>query len=91
MYGNVKRRALRASYKTTDGKKIIDSLLGGKEFDDADEDLLFNGAAEMMKFKRKGKFDASVRDSEFNPQPVGGKVRLSDDINKINKEHYKRG
>lgn len=49
--GDVRGEALKAAYKTADGKAAIDALLAGRAFDAADE-TLFIGAAELLKAKR---------------------------------------
>lgn len=49
--------ALKTAYKTTDGKVAIDAFTGGKEVDytnDADVNMTFVGAANLLKATRKG-------------------------------------
>lgn len=51
---DVKSAALKAAYKTKDGKKVIDALTAGKpDFDKAEKvDMLFISASEMLKSAR---------------------------------------
>lgn len=87
--GNMKRRALDECYKTEDGKQILDSLLEGKSFDEADNDVLFNAAASLLtahrsaSMKKASAYDESkkatnYRDvSVFNKKYVDMHKRLS--------------
>lgn len=57
---DVKAKALKAAYATEEGKTVIDTLLAGKAFDAADKDLLFVGAAEMLKGVRRSNLQTRV-------------------------------
>lgn len=61
--GDVKTVALTSFKRTSQGKKIIDSLLGGKSFDKADKSQLFIAASELMKAKRSSQLPQRTIDS----------------------------
>jgi len=56
---DIKRKALQQAYKDIEGRKAINSVLGGKTFDSADTDLLFNAAAEVLKSQRRDQVNAT--------------------------------
>lgn len=83
---DVKTRALLAAYQTQDGKAVIDKLLGGKTFDAADKDVLFNAAAELLKATRKTQL-SSVRHIDSMPT-IGNNAIDAAKINEINSQFY---
>lgn len=89
---NIKKVALATAYKTADGKKIIDTLTGGKglsKLSKEAEDAIFNAAAEMMKAKRVKDF-ASERVTTIDsfPQLKGAGAKTAEEINKQNAAFY---
>jgi hypothetical protein len=59
--GDLKARALDAAYATTEGRKVIDSLLGGKPLASADKDLVFAAAAEVVRKARAATINNASR------------------------------
>ena len=93
MTKDVKVKALIAAYKTTDGKKIIDSLTGGKnpsKIAVKDASAIFIAAAELLKAKRKDSFVATkMATIDSYPHLKGDDKNSPDAINKRNAEFYK--
>ncbi len=88
---NIKVEALKKAYSTKDGKAAIEKLIGKRApaYDSASEvEVLFNGAAEILKSTRTEEFAGSkqVRDSKTE----GNKVYSPEDINAMNKEYYSK-
>lgn len=87
-------RALKNAYKTKDGKKIIDSLTGGKKISNLKKfevRPIFVSASELMKTKRVNDF-ASQKTMTIDNFPAL-KVRKdisADEINKQNAEYYNK-
>ena len=86
---DLKAEALKAAYKTKEGKTVIDSLTGGKPtFDSAEKvDTLFIAASEVLKAKRTTDFAGTktVRDS------VVENVReemTAEKMNELNQKYY---
>lgn len=90
---DAKVAALKVAYTTTDGKKIIDSLTGGKPtFDSKDRvDTLFIAASELMKSSRskemtKTKFSTNDFSSSIFDQE---RYMTPEKMNEINAKKYK--
>ncbi len=91
---DVRAKALEVAYKATDGKKVIDSLLGGKTLEETlkgDHSVLFTAASEMLKSDRGFNFakfskNASAVDAFPTLQATG---MTAEEINKKNEERYK--
>jgi hypothetical protein len=87
----LKADALKAAYKTEDGKAVIDSLTNGKPtFDSAEKvEHLFIAASEVLKAKRSADLvkTKQVRDSVVDE--VKGEM-TAEKINEINAKHYSR-
>lgn len=86
--GDLKARALDAAYATTDGRRVIDSLLGGKPLASADKDLIFAAAAEVVGKSRAATINNASRvtlDSvpSMRPGPV-----TPEQINEANARRY---
>lgn len=90
---DVKVKALKAAYATKDGKKIIESLTGGKApaFDSADKvNTLFVAASELMKVSRTDAFSKSKQTRDFNSVLDTDGVMTAEKMNEINAKHYKK-
>ena len=84
--GDVKSNALRAAYGTVDGKAVIDSLLGAKTLSNADTDMLFVAASELVKTARRGAIRNTVSlDSLPGMQPG---PMTPEKINELNAAKY---
>lgn len=83
---DVKEHALKAAYATSDGRTVIDTLLGGKEFDAADKDLLFVGAAEMLKGVRRTNLQTRVSLDSL-PSMKAGEM-TPEKLNELNAARY---
>lgn len=88
----IKKDALAAAYKTADGKKIIDTLTGGKKLSEISSDAenaIFNAASEMMKAKRvKDMASTRVTTIDSFPSLKGTGSKTAEDINKQNADFY---
>lgn len=85
--GDVKLKALKAAYRTRDGRTVIDSLLNGKSFrvlakSAALKNMVFVGAAEVMKAKRNSKLNSQ---RSFDSLSLGGPKKMTPA--KINEIH----
>jgi hypothetical protein len=89
---DIKIKALETAYKTEDGKKIINTLSGGKapsKLEKKAVDAIFVAAAEMMKAKRvKDAASQRVMTIDSFPSLQGKGQKSADDINKKNAEFY---
>lgn len=89
---DIKKNALATAYKTADGKKIIDTLTGGKKLSEISGDAetaIFNAASEMMKAKRvKDHAAERVTTIDSFPSLKGTGAKSAEDINKQNAEFY---
>ena len=57
---NYTQKALTEAYATADGKQVIDTVLSGRAFDEAQNELsLFFASAELLKQKRRAVIDAN--------------------------------
>lgn len=85
---DVKAKALKAAYATEEGKTVIDTLLAGKAFDAADKDLLFVGAAEMLKGVRRSNLQTRVSLDSLPGMKPG--AMTPEKINEMNAARYGR-
>lgn len=90
--------ALTVSYSTNDGKAVIDSMLGGKEFraistDSALKHTIFIAASEVIKAKRDYDINTVFSDSaSAASQATQTKPKYTpEEINEINKKAYNKG
>ncbi len=89
----VKKDALEACYKTTDGKKVIDKLLGGQKLSSVkDHSILFNSAAEVLKVRRTTTLKrvsavSSTKDTFLDTVPKDG-VMTAEKLNELNAKAY---
>ena len=86
--GNVRGEALKAAYKTADGKAAIDTLLAGRVFDAADV-TLFIGAAELLKAKRMAAQHAARATIDNLPTIQAGAM-TPEKINALHAQRYGR-
>ena len=90
---DVKAKALKVAYATRDGKRIIDSLTGGKApaYDSAEKvNTLFIAASELMKVSRTNEFSKSKQTRDFNSVTDTDGVMTAEKMNEINAKHYNR-
>lgn len=84
--------SLKAAYKTADGKKVIDSLTGGKNPSTLSKEAsktVFVAASEMMKAKRTKDFAAQrVTTIDSFPELKREGSKSAADINKMNADFY---
>lgn len=88
---NLKAKALKMAYGTSDGKAVIDQFTGGKAPDLKNEkwvDAVFVGASQVLKFKRT---DALSKTKTFDfaaaSSNEGGHM-TPEKLNEINAKHY---
>lgn len=86
--GDVRGEALKAAYKTADGKAAIDALLAGRAFDAADV-TLFIGAAELLKAKRM-EAQHAARPTIDNLPTLQAGAMTPEKINEMNAARYGR-
>lgn len=87
---DVKRQALAVAYKSKEGKKVIDSFLGGKTLKELKEvDSVFIAASELLKASRVNDF-ASRRAVSIDSFPALQQdgAMTPEKLNKINAERY---
>lgn len=90
---SLEKRALEAAYKTEDGKKVIETLTGGKKpnFNDAAQvKTMFIAAAELIRSNRGESFS---RHKTLNPKQLHDKwapPKTADDINKANEAFWNK-
>ena len=87
---DIKKSALQAAYKSSEGKKVIESLTGGKApaFDSAASvDTLFIAASEILKQSRNTQMSETkqVRDFDSTVKSTG---RSAEEINEFNTKFY---
>lgn len=90
---DIEVKALKAAYATKDGKKVIESLTGGKAptFDSAaNVKTLFIAASELMKASRTSEFSKTKQTRDFNSVLDTDGVMTAEKLNEINAKHYKR-
>ncbi len=89
---DAKVMALKAAYATTDGKKVIEALTGGKEpkFDSQDKvNTLFIAASEVLKASRTADLSKTKQTRDFDPSessPLSGLT--PEQMNERNAKHY---
>ncbi len=84
---DIKAKSLTVAYATADGKAVIDTLLAGKAFDAADNDMLFVAASEMMKGHRRDHLAQSRVTIDSLPSIKAGDM-TPEKINQLNAERY---
>lgn len=88
---DVKAKALKVAYATTDGKAVIDQFTSGKAPDFKNEkfvDVLFTATSEILKSTRAKEL-SKTRTHDFQSQlgqPVG--AMTPEKINELNAKHY---
>lgn len=91
---DIKVKALKAAYETTEGKKVIDSLNGGKTptFDSAEKvETLFVAASEVLKVSRTDDFSKTKKNTkDFNSVSDGQGAMTPEKMNEINAKHYNK-
>jgi hypothetical protein len=89
---DAKAAALKIAYATADGKKVIESLTGGKAptYDSAEKvDTLFICASELLKGQRSSEFSKTkTRDSNFADDDGSREPMTAEKMNEINAKHY---
>lgn len=89
---DAKAAALKVAYATADGKKVIESLTGGKAptYDSAEKvDTLFICASELLKVSRASEFSKTkTRDSNFEDGDGSQEPMTAEKLNEINAKHY---
>lgn len=83
---DVKVKALDAAYGTEEGKAVINVLLAGKAYDEADKDLLFVAASEMLKGVRRQQLNQQVSLDSLPGMKAG--EMTPEKINEMNAERY---
>lgn len=84
---DVKSKALDAAFGTEEGKAIISTLLAGKAYDQADKDLLFVAASEMMKGVRRSQLTQTRVSLDSLPGMKAGEM-TPEKINALNAARY---
>lgn len=87
----LKTNAVKAFYKTADGKAIIESLNGGKapDFKSADTvSHLFVASSEIVKARRSSDFLKTKMVTSRDSVDNGEKIFSTDQVNAINAKHY---
>ena len=88
---DIRAKALKAAYETKEGKKVIDSLTGGKPTFDSKEKVntLFIAASEVLKASRTEEFSKTKRTNDFvSSFETEGKM-TAEKLNEINAKFYK--
>lgn len=95
---DAKREALIESYKSKDGKSVIENLNGGKAIDLKKAsvqtiDHLFLGASEVISLYRTKDFTKwkQVRDAAAEADAGAGAPMSAEKLNEINAKHYAEG
>ena len=84
---DVKSKALDVAFGTEEGKAIISTLLAGKAYDQADKDLLFVAASEMMKGVRRSQLTQTRVSLDSLPGMKAGEM-TPEKINAMNAARY---
>lgn len=88
---DAKAKALKVAFDTTEGKKVIESLTGGKAptFDSAEKvDTLFIAASELLKAQRSGSLSKTkTQDFQSNLGLRDGAM-TPERMNEINAKHF---
>lgn len=89
---DVKSKAIKAAYSTTDGKVVIDSLTGGKGLTlDSEERIsnLFIAASEILKVKRGTGLEGTKNSRSFDSEmKISSDAMTGEKLNQINKQFY---
>lgn len=88
-----KSQALKAAYKTADGKKAIDTLTGGKpDFkNEGAVEMLFVASSELLKSGRVKDLARSKRTQDFQSAIFSGEEAVTaEKMNELNAKHYNR-
>lgn len=89
---DIKVKALKAAYGTKEGKKVIDSLTGGKApaFESAQTvDTLFIAASALLKASRTEALSKTKQVKDFSADDVMNGVMTAEKLNEINAKYYK--
>lgn len=90
---DIKVKALKAAFETKEGKKVIESLTGGKAptYDSKEKvNTLFIAASEVLKASRTEDLSKSKRVNDYKPSLENQGLMTAEKMNEINKEHYKK-
>jgi hypothetical protein len=93
---DIKKAALEVAYKTKEGKKVIDSLSGGKKvtFDSAEKvNHLFIAASEILKASRGTGLEKTKDAKAFDGSPASVTSTqgiTAEQMNALNAKHYNR-
>lgn len=90
---DIKAKALKAAYGTKEGKKVIDSLTGGKSptFDSAEKvNSLFIAASELLKVSRTKELSKTKKTTDYSPSLQNESLVSAEKLNEINAKFYKR-
>jgi hypothetical protein len=90
---DVKAQALKTAYATKEGKKVIDSLTGGKAptFDSAEKvETLFIAASELLKVSRTGDLAKTKQTNDYASAIDKQGPVSAEKMNEINAQFYKR-
>lgn len=90
---DAKAKALKAAYATADGKKVIDTLTGGKPpvFDSEEKtNTIFVAASELLKQTRTSEFSKTKHSTTDFISSVGTPAGMmtAEKMNEINAKHY---
>lgn len=93
MSKDIKVKALKASYETKEGKKVIDGLTGGKPtFDSAEKvDTLFVAASEVIKAQRTDELSKTKRTKDGSGNgTVDEGAMTAEKLNEINSKFWNK-
>lgn len=88
---NFKVDALKAAYKTEDGKKAIDLVTGGQpKFDkEGQVDMMFVAASELLKAQRGQQMSRTKKVTDFSSAIFEGEGAMTaEKMNELNAKHY---
>lgn len=85
---DMKSKALKTAYGTKEGKKVIDSLAGGKA-PAFDSESLFIAASELLKVSRTSEFSKTKQTKDFSTSMGTEGFMSAEKINEINAKFYK--
>jgi uncharacterized protein len=92
-FKGLKVKALKAAYGTRDGKKVIDSLTGGKSpsYDNKKEvEVLFVAASELLKKSRSNEFSNTRRVNDDSSSQKSFGIMTAEKMNEINAKAYQK-
>lgn len=89
----LKKRALEACYKTADGKKVIDSITGGKPKFETNAEMLFTATSEILKTNRTdavatAKRKGAVKDGHL--ENTTSKAMTAEELNAKHAAHWNK-